>query len=603
MVVRQMCVDLRRRDVGVTEQRLNAPQIGAALQQMRRERMTQLVRRARLLDPRRARVRAEELPHTLPRERPAARRQEQHRRRARLRVLRANGEVRIDRREARLAERNKAALPALSKGKNEPLTPLDVRQAEPDELAHAQPSRVENVQHRPIAEPSKRSGVRPVQQPPDLLDVQHLGEAAPDLWAIHERARIDLHHPLAQEKTRKAADSREVTGRRPRPQTCAAELDKERRDNNGRERARIKRALLLGVLAELREIPRVRLDRLGRERPLHAEVIQERVHPAGEVHDQERTSIDLDGPRKPLARAAGIRYNKCPVIHEAPFEVVEPQAAESPVVVEVPHAGLRVDPEALTLIAAPARCIARDADLHVDALFQDAPREGATLLYARQSRYVVDLNRAEVDCDADAVEGAGRSPHPRGVIWRLSTDGDPILTARLSRAEFERRLDAIYRPYHATLAALLSRKKAKFGFVILVCAHSMPTQGRRGNVELGSWRADLVPGTRGRTTAAGALIDRVDDHGRSFGWTVVHDDPYRGGYSTGHYGEPTKRAHAIQLEIARRLYMDEERLRIHPEGFQTVREFARTLVARLAVSNEDVLVGSSRRASAPERRG
>jgi N-formylglutamate deformylase len=290
------------------------------------------------------------------------------------------------------------------------------------------------------------------------------------------------------------------------------------------------------------------------------------------------------------------------VIHEAPFEVVEPKAAESPVVVEVPHASLRIDPEAMTHIIAPARSIARDADLHVDALFQDAPSEGATLIYARTSRYVVDLNRGETDCDSEAVEGAGKGSWPRGVVWRLTTDGDPILAGRLPREEYERRIALVYRPYHAALAGILARKKARFGFAILVCAHSMPTQGRRGHVDLGSWRADLVPGTRGRTTAAGALIDEVDQHGRSFGWTVVHDDPYKGGFSTAHYGNPEGKVHAVQLELARRLYMDEERLRIHPEGFQTVREFARTLVARLPIGKEDLAAGSPRRTSAVARR-
>lgn len=291
------------------------------------------------------------------------------------------------------------------------------------------------------------------------------------------------------------------------------------------------------------------------------------------------------------------------MITEAPFEVVEPKAAESPVVVEVPHAGLFIDPESLALIMAPARCIARDADLHVDALYQDAPSEGATLLFARTSRYVVDLNRGEADCDAETVEGAGKAAWPRGVVWRLSTDGDPILTRRLTRAEFERRITQIYRPYHAALTAIIARKKARFGYAILLCAHSMPTQGRRGPVDLGSWRADLVPGTRGRTTAAGALIDEVDAHARSVGWTVVHDDPYRGGFSTANYGDPARQVHAVQLEVARRLYMDEETLRIHPEGFRSVREFARTLVARLAISKEDLLGASWGREGAAARRG
>jgi N-formylglutamate deformylase len=281
-----------------------------------------------------------------------------------------------------------------------------------------------------------------------------------------------------------------------------------------------------------------------------------------------------------------------------PFEVIEPKAGESPLVVEVPHAGLWIDPEALAFTIAPARSIARDADLYVDRLFEDAPAEGASLLVARTSRFVVDLNRSEDDYDSEAVEGGAPRASARGLIWRLTTDGDPILLGRLPRAELERRLEQIYRPYHRALEALLARKLARFGFAILLCAHSMPSQGRGASTDHGAFRADLVPGTRGRTSAVGVVIDRVDAHGRARKWTIRHDDPYRGGFSTGHYGRPAHSVHAVQIEIARRRYMDESTLRIDPQGFAAVREFARSLAARLAFAEPDAPLRLLRREAA-----
>lgn len=283
--------------------------------------------------------------------------------------------------------------------------------------------------------------------------------------------------------------------------------------------------------------------------------------------------------------------------------VIQPTAGESPLVVEVPHAGLWIDPEALAYTVAPARSIARDADLYVDRLCEDVPAEGASLIVANASRLVVDLNRSEADCDGEAVEGGSRSPFPRGLIWRLTTDGDPILSERLPRRELDRRLTTIYRPYHRAVDALIQRKLARFGFAVLLCAHSMPGQPRgpgqppggdagRGGAPF--FRADLVPGTRGRTTASGIVIDRVDAHGRSFGWTIRHDDPYRGGFSTAFYGRPLRGVHAVQIEIARRLYMDETSLRIDPQGFRAVREFVRTLAARLAFAEPDAPVAKLR---------
>ncbi|MCC6559547.1 MAG: N-formylglutamate amidohydrolase [Polyangiaceae bacterium] len=282
------------------------------------------------------------------------------------------------------------------------------------------------------------------------------------------------------------------------------------------------------------------------------------------------------------------------------FDVIEPRGEESPVVVEVPHAGVHVDPESLAWTIAPARSIGRDADLYVDALFQDAPAEGATLVTARLSRFVVDLNRSEADCDAEAVEGGGSTPWPRGLIWRLTTDGAPVLAGRLPRRELHRRLESVYRPYHAALHALLARKLERFGAAVLLCAHSMPSTSRQG---FGAPtprpagdrpldrpapapplipRADVVPGTRGRTTAASSVIDEVDRHCRAHGLSVRHDDPYKGGFATAHYGRPDRSIHAVQIEIARRLYMDEQSLTVDARGFAAVREFGRTLVARLS---------------------
>jgi hypothetical protein len=64
--------------------------------------------------------------------------------------------------------------------------------------------------------------------------------------------------------------------------------------------------------------------------------------------------------------------------------------------------------------------------------------------------------------------------------------------------------------------------------------------------------------------------------------------------------------HAVQIEIARRLYMDETSLRIDVQGFRIVREFARTLAARLAFAeppgDDGAQTGSKPRASSERAR-
>jgi N-formylglutamate deformylase len=269
-----------------------------------------------------------------------------------------------------------------------------------------------------------------------------------------------------------------------------------------------------------------------------------------------------------------------------PFSVIAPTAAETPVIVEIPHAGIWIDGPALATLAAPARAIGRDADLWVDELYANAPARGATTLVAHVSRYVVDLNRSEKDVDSETIDGAPPTARAtRGIIWRLTSDGARTLEAPLSRAELDRRLETFYRPYHRTLAKLIEDKRAKFGFAIVLAAHSMPSLGRvRGETAAGTAkRADVVPGTRGRTSAAHGFIDVVDRVARAAGYTVAHDEPYQGGFTTMFYGQPSAGVHVVQVELARRLYMDEVTLLKTP-SFERTAAFCEALVETLGTA-------------------
>jgi N-formylglutamate amidohydrolase len=272
----------------------------------------------------------------------------------------------------------------------------------------------------------------------------------------------------------------------------------------------------------------------------------------------------------------------------APFQRFDPTGPELPVIVEIPHAGVYLPPPFLAPLAAPARSIARDADLYVDRLYEDAPAEGATVLAAAVSRYVIDLNRSEADVDADVVEGGRTDVRlQHGLIWRTTSEGDPALARRLTAAELHERLDGVWRPYHRELQAIIEHKLSLFGTAIVVAAHSMPTfeRTRRGARPDAADarrepRADVVPGSRGRRSAAGHYIDAVETFARAQGWSVRHDDPYAGGYTTQHYGRPADNVHVVQIELARRLYLDEEALRPLPT-FPAVRAWCRGIVARM----------------------
>lgn len=265
------------------------------------------------------------------------------------------------------------------------------------------------------------------------------------------------------------------------------------------------------------------------------------------------------------------------------FRVERPAQQRLPVVVDVPHAGEWIPPEAAAEMVVQDQVLRRDLDLYVDQLFVDAPSLGATLVASNVSRYVVDLNRADDDISPETVWGGQRVDKPgyyqdRGVVWRTTTDGTPVMRAPMTKDAFARRIAAFHTPYHAALAAEIERVRQMFGFCVLIDGHSMPSQGRRGHADPGAYRADIVPGDVDGTSCASVVRDMIVSHFRGQGFAVRPNDPYKGGWITRNYGQPDADVHAIQIEINRRLYMDEQLFTQRPEGMKRLREACASLL-------------------------
>lgn len=271
---------------------------------------------------------------------------------------------------------------------------------------------------------------------------------------------------------------------------------------------------------------------------------------------------------------------------ESYFRVEHPEEQLLPVVVDVPHAGEWIPDEVREEMVVGQRVLKRDLDLYVDQIWQDAPALGATMVVSQVSRYVVDLNRAEDDISPETVRGGVRIERPgyyqdRGVVWRTTTSGQPVMAAPMSRAAFDRRISTFYKPYHQALADEIARVRKQFGYCILLDAHSMPSRGRSGHSDPGSRRADIVPGNVDGTSCDVTLTWTVEEHFRDRSFSVKTNEPYKGGWITRHYGRPRDDVHAIQIEVNRDLYMNERTFAIDPRGLQRVRTACASLLEKL----------------------
>lgn len=223
---------------------------------------------------------------------------------------------------------------------------------------------------------------------------------------------------------------------------------------------------------------------------------------------------------------------------------------DAPLIVDVPHAGVVLPPEIAARLTPLARTVP-DTDWHVEKLYAFAAAEGATLLSATYSRYVVDLNRNPSGSDlypgADNTELCPTRTFANAPIYADGSGPDG--------AEVARRRDRYFAPYHAVLAAEIERVRARHGFALLLDGHSIVGEAPRF---FSGRLPDLNLGTGGGTSCAPGLETLAADVlATAPGFTHVVNGRFKGGYVTRHYGRPGAGVHALQLEMAQACYMDE----------------------------------------------
>ena len=267
------------------------------------------------------------------------------------------------------------------------------------------------------------------------------------------------------------------------------------------------------------------------------------------------------------------------------FERHDPlSAAAAPVVYDSPHSG-RLYPEDFGH-AAPLALLRRAEDAFVDELLADAPGEGIWLLAALFPRSYIDPNRHEADIDETLLaepwphgaEPSGRSERGLGLLRRLLSPQLPIYDRMLAVTEVEGRIAGFYRPYHAELKSMLDSAHARFGAVWHINWHSMKAVGRgRGALA----RADFVLGDLDGAACAPAFTALVRHRLMAMGYSVRLNDPFKGAELVTRYSNPRRARHSLQIEINRRLYLDEAAV-AKTAGFDRLRSDLRSLMSAVA---------------------
>ncbi len=254
-----------------------------------------------------------------------------------------------------------------------------------------------------------------------------------------------------------------------------------------------------------------------------------------------------------------------------PYFIVEAKGKKVPVLLSVPHSGTEFPEEIKSHYVKEKAAQPDDTDWFVHELYNFASEMGITTIHAKYSRWVVDLNR---DPESKPLYNDGR------IITALSplTDffGDKIYTEEKfepNDEEVKRRIPLYFTPYHEKINSLLQELKEEFGVAVLWEAHSIrqkvPTI-RKDDFP------DLILGNNDGKTANGELIEAVLKELGSDTYELKHNTPFKGGHITRSFGDPENNIHALQLEMTKVNYMEDDELTFSEERSNRIRKILKS---------------------------
>jgi N-formylglutamate amidohydrolase len=235
--------------------------------------------------------------------------------------------------------------------------------------------------------------------------------------------------------------------------------------------------------------------------------------------------------------------------------------SESPLILSVPHSG-RLIPKGLVSRMRHLDVYQEIEDPMVEALLPDELRCSKVVLEA--ARLVCDVNRHPWEWDGqlffdkvppEALSQSAKVRSGLGFIPRLGNEGRPLWKQGFSVAEGREHLSAYHVPYHRALMQMIDgQSQLGISRVLVLDCHSMP---KIAGFNKGHRRIDICLGNDHTSTSHDETINTLAEALRGQGFRISLNDPFAGGYIIRHHARIIDGVEAIQMEINRALYWDE----------------------------------------------
>ncbi|MDW5441095.1 N-formylglutamate amidohydrolase [Polaromonas sp. SM01] len=276
--------------------------------------------------------------------------------------------------------------------------------------------------------------------------------------------------------------------------------------------------------------------------------------------------------------------------------MVSQHAGNTPLVLDSPHSGTVYPADFGSVCDLPT--LRRAEDTHVEKIYGFAPALGVAWVEAHFPRIYLDANRNTTELDTSLLDGIWTEPLAtdpevlskvrlgKGLIWKFTDEGEPIYKRLLTVDEVRARIDRCWKPYHAAVQQAIAAAHARHGYSIHINCHSMPAVAASHATNFpGLVHADFVIGDRDGSSADPALSQMICAHLRACGYSVEYNYPYKGVELVRRYSDPAQHRHSIQIEINRKLYMDEQTLALDPAGMARLQTDLQALVLKLLATD------------------
>ena len=246
---------------------------------------------------------------------------------------------------------------------------------------------------------------------------------------------------------------------------------------------------------------------------------------------------------------------------------------KSPLLIMTPHSGRNYDKNFLKYISLDIDELRNTEDFFIDQLFSPLLKN-FSFLNATFPRIFVDANRSPLEIDSNMWDNnnleslfdnkSKKVLNGIGVFAKYNLFGKYLYTKKLPFSEAKWRLLNFYFPYHKKIKEIIQKTKRNHKNLLALDCHSMSS-------ELVNEKIDIVISNCDNESSSVDLLQQVKKCFKKFNYNTQLNHPFKGGFITKNYGNPEKNIHFIQVEVNKKLYMDEQNLVLKKNSFSRLK--------------------------------